>query len=251
MKKAFTAIVVCCSMLLLIGCQGVTFLDRNINLKLSPEMLGRSLFTDTEILKRHLEEVPGYIAVDNGDGILQAVLPLQTGGFIPPVTPIHDDKAFYHSVIDQEAGAQGSYLALLSVDLSAKQTAEVTITETAEAYIPKERVPWQTIAEWGKAHPPRPGQKRFYVQGALLSTVSKTIYSEIKGNATVDGGMAFGAKGKVYASDKNTQTSNQAYIGTHLLDVDAIVANPPTRIPMKGEYEVKVGKNYKSNWPKR
>jgi hypothetical protein len=250
MKRAFTAIVVFCLMLLSIGCQGVKFLDRNINLKLSEEMLGRSLFTDTEILKRHLEEVPGYIAVDKGNGTLEAVLPLQTGGFIPPVTAITDDKSFYHSVIDQTAGAQGSYLSILSVDLTAKQTAEVLIKEAAEAWIPRDKVPWQAIAEWGRNHPPRPGEKRFYVQGALLSTVSKTVCTEISANATVDGGIAFGAKGKVYGSDKNTQTSNHAYIGTHLLDVDAIVANPPTRIPQKGEYEVKVGKNYKSKWPK-
>jgi hypothetical protein len=60
---------------------------------------------------------------------------------------------------------------------------------------------------------------------------------------TVDGGAAYGVKGKVYATDKTSQTSNFAYIGTHLLDVEAIANNPPLQgagAPVaKGEYEVK------------
>jgi hypothetical protein len=238
-KRAFTAVVLCTLMLFLIGC-GIKFLDRDINMKLSPEMLGASLFKDTEILKRHLEEIPGYIAVDDGSGNLLAVLPLQTEGFIPTVTPINDDKAFYHSVIDQSAGVQGSYLAILSADLSTKQTADVTITEMAESYIPRDKVPWQEIAKWAKANPAPAGQKRYYVQGALLSGVSKTIYVEVSSNMTVDGGSAFGAKGKVYATDKNTQTSNFAFIGTHLLDVDLIAKNPPVgKTVSRGVYELK------------
>jgi len=230
----------CLLTLFLGGCAGVKFRDRDINLKLSPEMLGVSLFKDTEILKRHLEEIPGYIAVDDGSGNLRAVLPLQTSGYMPPVVPIKDDKAFYHSIIDQTAGVQGSYMSILSADLSTKQTADVTITETAEAYIPRDKVPWQAIANWAKANPAPPGQKRYYVQGALLASVSKTIYVEVDTNATVDGGAAFGAKGKVYATDKTTQTSNFAFIGTHLLDVDMIAQNPPVGVP-KGNYEIKKG----------
>ena len=242
MKRIFTAIVLCFLMLSLAGCAGVRFHDRDINMQLSSEMLGVSLFKDTEILKRHLEEIPGYIAVDDGSGNLQAVLPLQTGGYRPAVVPIKDDKAFYHSVIDQSAGMQGSYLAILSADLNTKQVADVTITETAEAFIPGYKVPWQEIVKWAKANPAPPGQKRYYVQGALLSGVSKTIYVEVNTNATVDGGAAFGAKGKVYASDKTTQTSNFAFIGTHLLDIDLIAKNPPFgKTVSKGVYEVKEG----------
>jgi len=174
MKKASATIAACSLfMLLTIGCAGVKFTDRNINAKLSDEMLGISLFKDTEILKHHLDEIPGYIAVDDGSGTLQAVMPLQPNGYKPPVTPIRDENAFYHSVIDQSAGAQGSYLAILSADLSIKQTAEVTITETAEAFIPREQVPWQAISQWAKNHPARPGEKRYYVQGALLSKYCK------------------------------------------------------------------------------
>jgi hypothetical protein len=255
MKRAFIVTVIFFVMMCFTGCAGIKFRDRDINLKLSDEMLGRSLFKDSEILKRHLEEIPGYIAVDDGSGTLQAVLPLQTNGFIPPVTPIKDEKAFYHSFIDQSAGVQGSYLAILSADLSTKQTAEVTITETAEAYIPRDKVPWQAIAKWAKDNPPPPGEKRYYVQGALLSSVAKTIYVEVSANATVDGGSAFGAKGKVYATDKSTQTSNFAFIGTHLIDADKIPYIPPgvRRIMSRGEEDaakVKVGKIYRSNWPK-
>lgn len=240
-KRALIAVVLCSLMLSLVACAGVKFRDRDINLQLSPEMLGASLFKDTEILKRHLEEIPGYIAVDDGSGNLRAILPIQTVGFMPTVTPIKDEKAFYHSVIDQSAGVQGSYLAIISAGLSTNQTADVTITETAEAYIPRDKIPWQEIAKWAKENPALPGQKRYYVQGALLSAVSKTIYVEVKSDATVDGGAAFGAKGKVYATSKDTQTSNFAYIGTHLLDVDLIAQNPPVGGVSKGVYEIKKG----------
>lgn len=240
MKRAITSAASCFLLLVITGC-GVKFMDRNINLQLSPEMLGASVFKDTEILKRHLEEIPGYIAVDDGSGNLQGVAPLLADGSTPTVTPIREEKAFYHSVIDQAAGAQGSYLAILTADLSTKQTADVTITETAEAFIPRANVPWQAIVDWAKANPVLPGQKqkRYYIQAALLATVSKTIFVEVDSSATVDGGAAYGAKGKVYATDKTTQTSNFAFIGAHLLDIDLIAKNPPSdkNVP-KGVYEI-------------
>ena len=118
------------------GCSGIKFNDRpDFNVKLSQEMLGASVFTDTEILKRHLGDIPGYVAIADGTGDLQAVAPLQLNGFVPPVTPIKDDAAFYHSVIDDTAGGQGSYLTLLSASLSTKQTAEVTITRIGRAHV--------------------------------------------------------------------------------------------------------------------
>jgi len=81
--------------------------------------------------------------------------------------------------------------------------------------------------------PPRqfPEQERFFVQTALLSTISKTTFSEVSSRATVDGGMAFGAGGKVYATSKATETTNRAYIGTHLLPVDDIAGYPPSPAP--------------------
>src|SRR5690349_15537744 len=81
----------------LTGC-GITFRDRNINMALSPAMLGTSVFTDTEIVKRHLEDVPGYIVQDDGRGNLKPLAPLSTAGYVPTVTTINDDQAFYHSV---------------------------------------------------------------------------------------------------------------------------------------------------------
>jgi len=225
--RIFLALCACVVSGYLGGC-GVKFLDRDINIKLSQEMLGTSVFKDTEILKRHLEEIPGYIVIEDSAGNLVPAAPLQPQGYTPAVTPISDEQAFYHSVIDSTAGAQGSYLSILSADLDVKSKADVTIAETAEAFIPRENVPWTQIAAWGRAHPPAvAGQKRYNIQGALLSTVSKTIYVEISSSATVEGGAAFGASGKVYATDKQTQTSHFAFIGTHLLDVDAIAQNPP------------------------
>jgi hypothetical protein len=42
------------------ACSGLKFTNRpDFDLPLSPELLGTSVFTDTEILKRHLEEIPG------------------------------------------------------------------------------------------------------------------------------------------------------------------------------------------------
>jgi hypothetical protein len=179
-------------------------------------------------MKRHLEDIPGYVVVSDGAGNMKAIAPLQVSGFKPTVTPIKDSNAFYHSYIDSSAGAKGSYLSLVSAELTAVQKAEITITEMAEAYIPNDHLPWDAIVAWAKANPESGGQKRYYVQGALLTNIARTIYVEVSTNATVDGGAAFGASGKVYATNKSSQTSNPAYIGTHLLDIDEIVKNPPT-----------------------
>jgi hypothetical protein len=233
MRSHITALVAMICLSVLTGC-GVTFADRVINQPLSTDMLGRSVVKDTEILKRHLEEIPGYIVVDGGNGDLEPVVPVLID-YTPPVTAITGEEAFYHSIIDRTAGAQGSYLQLITASLDIKYKAEVTITETAEAFIPKANVPWVKIAQWATDHPPVQGQKRYYVQGALLSTVSSTVYGEVSANANVDGGAAFGAGGKVYATDKTTQTTNRAYIGVHILDVDKVRDNPPRDVRILSE----------------
>jgi hypothetical protein len=232
------------------GC-GVKFTDRVINQPLSLDMLGRNIVVDTEIMKRHLEEIPGYIVVDDGTGKLDPVAPI-LDTFTPPVTPITDEKAFFHGIIDSNWGGGGSYLTLVSGGLDVKRKAEVTITETAEAYIPKGNVPWQKIVQWATQHPPSSqGQKRYYVQGALLSTISRTVYTEVSANATVAGGAAFGAEGKVYATDKTTETTNFAYIGVHLLDVDKIKDNPPdpTLLTERRNPYIVQGKSFKMPKP--
>ena len=180
----------------------------------------------------------GYIAVEDGEGNLKTVAPLQVKDFLPKVTAINDKNAFYHSIIDRTAGLQGSYLKLLTLDLTLEMTAEVTIIEAAEAFIPGMQVPWEEIVKWAKANRPTPGEKRYYVQGVLLSNISKVIYQKVDSNATVDGGAAYGIGGKVYATNKNTDTAYYAYIGAHLLDVDAIAQNPPITRTGKGKGEL-------------
>lgn len=138
------------------------------------------------------------------------------------------------------------WVSILSADLSVSNTAEVTITETAESYIPNEKVPWDKIVEWGKNHPTATNQPFYYVQGVLLSTVVKTKYSEVKSSATVDGGAAYGAKGKIYATHRETETSHFALIGAHLLDVGMIVKDPPqTNSVRRGAYEILTTKPFK------
>jgi hypothetical protein len=71
----------------------------------------------------------------------------------------------------------------------------------------------------------------------------------VSSNATIDGGAAYGVKDKVYASDKSNQTSNTAYIGTHLLDVD-LVAVGARDITSAPDAKVKNGQVFKKYLPK-
>jgi hypothetical protein len=67
------------------ACSGLKFTNRpDFDLPLSPELLGTSVFTDTEILKRHLEEIPGYIVTADGTGKLTAVAPITQSTYTRP-----------------------------------------------------------------------------------------------------------------------------------------------------------------------
>lgn len=223
------------------GCGGLTFTDRpDLDKVLPDNLLGTSVFTDTEILKRHLDEIPGIVVVDDGSGNVRETAFILKPGYKPSVTTLKDPGQFYHSVVDHEAGVSGGYLALLSGSLNSKQTAEVTITETAESFIGNADVPLDAIEAWVQAHPKQqPQEKRYYVQGALLSTATQTIYVEVGKSATVDGGAAFGVKGNYYQTDKSSATSSIALIGAHLLDIDAIVEGAPRQgPPAEGQFAV-------------
>jgi hypothetical protein len=164
----------------------------------------------------------------------------------PKVAMLSDDQAFYHSIVDFNAGVQGSYLQLITADLDVKSKAEVTIRESSECFVTKDKVPWDKIKEWAAAHPPVPGQKRYFIQGALLSTITKTVYTEVSSNARVDGGAAFGAGGKVYATNKSTETRNLSCIGVHLIDLENIRSRDVADLREKGGPPPKKGTVVKS-----
>jgi hypothetical protein len=210
--------------ILFASCSGVTFKDIDVvNSPLDTQMLGHSVFADTEIIKRHIDELPGYIFSVGSDGSLDQLATVVPEGYKIQIQAITESTPFYHSIIDNTAGAQGSYLKLVSAELKQTQRAEVTIAETAEARIDRESVPWTAIKNWALANPGN-GPKRVYVQGVLLATITKTLYAETTSSATVDGGAAFGIGGKVYASSKSSATQCRAYVGAHLLDIDKIAS---------------------------
>lgn len=220
--------------------KGVSFIDRTINAGLPMDMLGRNLFEATEIKKLYLEEIPGsiFVTIDR-EGKKVKEVPFPTGDYKPSVELIKKNDAFYHSVVDSTAGAQGSYLQLITADLTVKMKAEVTVKENAVAHIPKEKIPWNELAQWARTHPKEfPEQQRFYVRTALLANVAKTIFHEVSANAQVNGGMAFGAGGKIYATDASTVTMNLAYIGVDLLHVDDVQDISPGKVPLYGDYRI-------------
>jgi hypothetical protein len=212
---------------LLTGCQGVRFTDlTNVNKPLSPEMLGTSIVTDTEIQKRHLDEVVDVVMAEEPDGTYKEVTSIPPA-VKPTVTDIKDKNSFYHSVIDNTYGGSASYLSLISIKLDAEHKVDISVQETQEAHIANGDVPYDKIIAWGRAHTPPVNTKYVYVQTALASAVAQTIYTKLSANATVSGGPAVSANGSIYATNEDNDTSNTVYIGAHLLDVQMMLDNAP------------------------
>ena len=97
-------------------------------------------------------------------------------------------------------GGGGNYL-IFTANFADDQAAEVTIKdEVTVGFKDPAQIPYDKLAEEAKRIPR--GKRRFLVTSATLTSVVHKNYKAIKADAEI-AGTAFGANGKVYASDEN------------------------------------------------
>ena len=225
MKKA----ILCLLAVSCIAC-GVKFKDAPVNLSLPDYFKTRNLYDRTDIWRFKLPELVGFIIADSGSGTYDRLRRIVKDGYEAKLEIIPDaDKKVFSSRIDRGAEAEGSYL-LFSAGLKANQMAEVSIEDVSLVFINDADIPWERLRTEAGTHPPNTNARRFWIQGALLTTITINYYQEISANASGVVGETFGAKGKVY--NKQGTTQRDFKISLELVDVDQLAAS--TRdVPIK------------------
>ena len=111
-------------------------------------------------------------------------------------------KVLYQGKVTKGFKAGGNYL-IFTANLSDDQAAEVTIKdEVTVTFKDPGDIPYDKLAAEAKHIPKR--RRRFFVTAATLTSVMHKNYSAIKADVQI-AGTAFGANGKVYASDEDFQ----------------------------------------------
>ncbi|MBU8900926.1 hypothetical protein KRR26_35545 [Corallococcus sp. M34] len=201
---------------LLGGC-GVTFSNvPEFNKGLPEDFKRRVLWNETDLFKYNLEQLAGHVIYSKASAAEYDRGPrLVTNGKSPSFKLI-DNGQVYHSKVDNGAKAEGSYLAFAST-MSAEQTADVSIIDTAQVFIPYEDVPVDELVKIAEASAPQ-GVKRYYIQGVLLASVTTRYGAKINADASGIVGDTFGAKGSVY--NEQQAVGRDFRISLLLIDID-------------------------------
>ena len=207
------------------GC-GVRFTEEALNKKLPEDFTHRNLYTPTDIMKYHLDELAGSILyrMPNETEYRRVERIAAKEVHVEPIKA----QVLYNSKVTNGASVQGSYLAF-TADMKFDQVAEVTIQDTAQAFIPWNDVPADSL-KVEKTKPLPPGARRYYVQGALLATIDKEYFHEISANASGQIGNTTGVGGKVYNSDK--EIIRDFKISLLLVDIDAVDWSLRSKVPV-------------------
>jgi len=109
-------------------------------------------------------------------------------------------KTLYQGKVTKGFNAGGNYL-IFTANLSDDQAAEVTIKdEVTVGFKDPGQIPYDKLAEEARRVPK--GKRRFFVTSATLTSVVHKNYRAIKAETQI-AGTAFGANGKVYASNED------------------------------------------------
>jgi hypothetical protein len=109
-------------------------------------------------------------------------------------------KVLYQGKVTKGFNVGGDYL-VFAANFSEDQAAEVTIKdEVTVGFKDPSKIPYDKLAEEAKRVPE--GKRWYFVTSATLTSVVHRNYNAIKADAKI-AGTAFGANGKVYASNED------------------------------------------------
>lgn len=209
----------CVAALAAVGCSGLRFGSVPVNEELPEDWKNRNLYHNTAHFKYQLQDLAGsLLQKKEGEKEFTRIGRQVAPGYVPALKVIDDGKV-YESKVDRGAEVQGSYLAWVA-KLQGNQKAGVLIQDVSSVFIPYPDIPWKELAKLAVANPPQPGVQRFYVQGALLSSIVIEKYMEIEASASGVMGPAVGIGGKVYA--RQGSVSRDFRIALELIDIDKL-----------------------------
>jgi hypothetical protein len=227
MKKAaiYLMAIVC------IGC-GVRFKNASFNLTLPDYFKARNLYDKTDIWRFKMPELVGSVLyLEPKSESYERGRRIAREGYVAKLEVIEDsERKVYYSRVDRSIAAEGSYL-LFAANLDASQMADVNIEDVSLVFINDADIPWEELIAEAKRPKSNPETSRYWVQGALLSTLTINYYTEISSSASGVVGETFGAKGKVY--NKQSAASRDFRISLELIDLDKLASATQAPEPEK------------------
>lgn len=194
-----------------IGCGGNTLrlVPEAINQPLPIELQSRVVFTNVGVYQKNPTPLVGHVlfATKAPDGTCPSSYrdaDLSLRAYLNNGTSISPDSTAtvrYQSKVDDGSKTQGSYLAF-STNLTREQAAEVIVTDTVSVVVPTESIPIAELEALG-AQPLGPNDcERYYIRGAILTTLAHKLYSKLEANASAQGG-AFAAGTNLYGNGQS------------------------------------------------
>lgn len=189
-------------MLLILGCGGLKVSKNHLksNKSIPDDLKNRTFWEETDIFKYKLEQLTGSIIYTKDSGAFSRgprIIDLKN----PPELSIIKNGLLYHSLVNNKL--QGNISVLnFTVGLDSSQVVEVRIVDVMQAFIDFEKIPAKKIRESiGGAE--MSGYKKYYVQGALLTSITKQYSHSIKYNTKGVIGSVFGADGQVFNEESD------------------------------------------------
>lgn len=197
-----------CGMLItsMLGCGGLRIADSPASRAFPPELRERQVFKTVGVYGRDLSGLVGHILyAKKTKGVCPSTYTDADLGLrqylVPNAKLLPDNKVEkrYESKIDKNASIDASYLTF-TAGLSSKQMAEVIVTDTMSMIISNSDIPVKELEAIALTPLGPEDCDRFYIRGAILTTIVYKVFNERSGKGTASG-TTFGANGKVYSSD--------------------------------------------------
>jgi hypothetical protein len=207
------------ALLICLSCfsQGKVKLARTpLNQTLPQDLTNRVFWNQTDLFKFNIEQLTGSIiyAEDTSGNFTRGPRIVDSGSTLQIKTV--ENGVRYHAKIDKGFNADLKLL-IFSAGISQDQVIDVKITDLLYVFINYEKIPIDSLLKVAKAIK-YPG-KKYYIQGALLTSIDEQYNSKVSGNGALVG-SAFGANGKVYnESEKFTEDFR---ISLTLIDLDKL-----------------------------
>lgn len=201
------------------GCSGIKFSSNAVNKTIPDDLKNRTFWSETDIFKYKLEQLTGNIiyTTDSGATFIRGSRVVDEAN--PPMLETIKDGLLYSSKINRDIETSVSIVAAFKSNLKATNVVDFKVTDIIKSFIDFEKIPLDRIKEIIQKKELK-GVKKYYIQGALLTSITSQYANEIKGNAEGVVGGAYGINGKVYNEEA---TFIQDYkISLALIDLDKL-----------------------------
>lgn len=203
MKKRFSVLLA----LLSFVCACVKFSPTEITRVLPSDIAERNNLIQTAQWREHLDELVGGILIETVDAQGTQQFTIGIRRFLKPNekpvfrTYSESDGKLLEFIIDNKADAKLQILAFGGANIGAEQKMLFHYSDVSDVWLNDGQFDTAALRNEANQSTDPSIKNRWFIQGALLSTIQKKIFTKVQGglNRTVTG-IGFSAEGQIYHS---------------------------------------------------